>query len=64
MARTRHKGKLWVLRMMLRQGYQVRPWAFNEKRCRGLCCKYQGRPRLGVVDHLRYEQDATDSTPV
>lgn len=34
MARTRHKGKLWVLRMMLRQGYQVRPWAFNEKRGR------------------------------
>lgn len=50
--------------MFERQGYTVRPWMFNEKKCRGLCCKHEGRPRLSIAGHLRYEQDATDSTPV
>lgn len=64
MSRTKHKGKLWILQDYLRRGVSVRPWTFNEKHCRGLCCQRPRKPLLDEQAHLLYEADATDWTPV
>lgn len=63
MSRTRHKGKLWVLRDYWRHGIAVHPWAFNEKHCRGLCCQRTRKPVPDERSHLLYEADATDWMP-
>jgi len=58
MTRTRHTGKLWWLRKLLRE--DVRLWQLNEKHCRGLCCERPRKPEMTVMDHLEYESRATE----